>query len=149
VPPVPVGTRWLAPLITDVSPPVIRTISVLLDLVPVREARRGAVEDATVDRGRVRERARADQVDDGASEAQMTASAQRLRDLMYEQAAGVRWSMWIAVTAAGGPAAVREASRLLEDRAVDCGLAYVDWCDTQHDLAQVAAWPLWRGMAVP
>jgi hypothetical protein len=146
VPPVPVGTRWLAPLVTDVSPPVIRTISVLLDLVPVREARQAAVRDATVDRGRIRERARRDQVDDGASEAQLTASAQRLRDLMYEQAAGVRWGMWVAVTAAGGPA-VRKASRLLEDRAVDCGLASIDWCDTEHDLAHATVWPVWRGMA--
>jgi hypothetical protein len=146
--PEPVHMRWLAPLLTDVTPAVIRTVTVLMDFVPVRRARPQAVSDVAQDRSSARTAADEGMVSDGSRELQMTASQQRLHDLRPGSGHhGVNYALFISVTAPGREE-LREACERVEEKASECGIAYLDWYDTEHDTAAVATWPLWRGMEV-
>ncbi|MEU8244065.1 SCO6880 family protein [Actinoplanes missouriensis] len=148
VTPEPVHMRWLAPLLTDVTPAVIRTVTVLMDFVPVRKARPQAVSDVAQDRSSARTAADEGLVSDGSRELQMTASQQRLHDLRPGSGHhGVNYALFVSVTAPGREQ-LREACERVEEKASECGIAYLDWYDTEHDTAAVTTWPLWRGMEV-
>ena len=146
--PEPVHMRWMAPLLTDVTPAVIRTVTVLMDFVPVRKARPQAVSDVAQDRSSARTAANEGLVSDGSRELQVTASQQRLHDLRPGSGHhGTNYALFLSVTAPGREE-LRQACERVEEKASECGIAYLDWYDTEHDTAAVATWPLWRGMEV-
>lgn len=146
VPTQPVHMRWTAPLLIGVQPAVIRTISVLMSIIPPEKARSEAKKDVSEDRGRVLEAAKAGRVTDMTEEARVTSSQQRLLDLQSGSGhAGVRWGMYLAISAPEG--GIRRASKVIEDRAGDAGITALTWLDGAHDLTQQFAWPLWRGLS--
>ncbi|SCL12981.1 hypothetical protein GA0070616_0088 [Micromonospora nigra] len=146
VTPEPVHTRWIAPLLHGITQPVIRTISLLVEVQPAAKARRRAREDVTVDRG-IRDAAlHRGAVDDGTQAVQLSASAQRLADLQPGSGIhGARWTGYMCVSAASEDEVMR-ASTALADAAGECGISHLDWLDTRHDTAMPATWPVWRGM---
>jgi hypothetical protein len=145
VTPEPVHMRWLAPMLVDVQPSVVRTVSVLITLESARKARAEARRDVAEDRGRVGAAAQDGMVTDGSDEAQMTSSQQRLRDLRPGSGhTGARWGMYVSLSAP--EKSLRRASDLITERAGDSGLAGLDWMDGAHDLAQPFVWPMWRGL---
>lgn len=146
--PEPVHMRWMAPLLTDVTPAVIRTVTVLMDFVPSRKARPQAVSDVAQDRSSARTAASEGLVSDGSRELQVTASQQRLHDLRPGSGHhGANYALFVSVTAPGREQ-LREACERVEEKAGECGIAYLNWYDTEHDTAAVTTWPLWRGMEV-
>jgi hypothetical protein len=133
IPAVPLGSRWLAALLTQVDPPVIRTLSVRMEVVPAVAARAATVRDAAMD---------------CPAWAEDTAAQQRLRDLAPGSGHhGVHWSMAISITARD-PGGVRRACARIGEAAADCALSRLDWQDSKHDIAAVMTYPLGRGMAV-
>jgi hypothetical protein len=145
--PLRLGPRWLAPLLTQVTPAVIRTLSVRLELVPAAKARGEAVADATLDAASVNANLRKGRISEGTDETLLSASQRRLHDLAPGSGHhGVRWSMALSVTAADSYD-LRRACAHVADVAGDCGLS-LQWQDHWHDAAVFTTYPLARGMAL-
>jgi hypothetical protein len=144
-PTTPVGIRFLDPLLTGVSPATIRTLAVSFPLVPRVIARSEAVADHTLDRAAALAVERKGRITDGAEDAQVTASSQRLHDLRHEEAAGVRPWMRLLVSARS-PRELAAARKRLEDVAQDCGLAHLEWVHTRHHHGLLTCLPLARGV---
>lgn len=145
---VPLGQHWLAPLLVEVNPAVIRTLSVRMEFVPARVARARAVRDVAADGASMHEAQRKRQVGDGTDEVMLSASRRRLDDLTPGSGHhGVDWSMTLSVTAADPGELTRACSRV-SNAAANCGISRLVWQDMWHDAAAVTSYPLARGMAV-
>jgi hypothetical protein len=145
---VPLGPHWLAPLLVEVNPAVIRTLSVRMEFVPARVARARAVRDVAVDGASRHNAAVKGQIGDGTDEALLSASRWRLDDLTPGSGHhGVNWTMALPVTAAD-PAELASASTRVANAAANCAIGRLEWQDTWHDAAAIATYPLARGMAV-
>jgi len=143
---VPLGPHWLAPLLVEVNPAVIRTLSVRMDFVPARVARARAVRDVAVDGASRYAADRRGRVDDGTDEMMLSASRRRLADLAPGSGHhGVDWSMAVSVTAAD-PGELARACTRVENAAAGCAIGRLEWQDTWHDAALIATYPLARGM---
>lgn len=144
---VPLGSHWLAPLLVEVNPAVIRTLSVRMEFLPARVARARAVRDVAVDGASRHNAERRGRVGDGTDEMMLSASSRRLADLAPGSGHhGVEWSMAVSVTAADEGELARACTRV-ENAAANCAIGRLEWQDTWHDAAVLAAYPLARGMA--
>ncbi|KFU75653.1 hypothetical protein SAMN04489729_7037 [Amycolatopsis lurida] len=145
---VPLGSHWLAPLLVEVNPAVIRTLSVRMEFVPARIARARAVRDVAVDGASRHSAAAKGQVGDGTDEMLLSASQRRLADLAPGGGHhGVNWTMSLSVTAADTGELARASTRVA-NAAANCAIGRLEWQDTWHDAAAIATYPLARGMAV-
>lgn len=146
--PAPLGPRWLAPLLTAVTPSVIRTLSVRMEFVPDKVARAKARADVAQDGASLLDDAKKGRVDDGTDTVMLSASQRRLHDLAPGSGnQGVNWSMAISVTAAD-EAELRRACMRVANEAAQSALTDLDWQDRAQDAAVLATYPLGRGMAV-
>ncbi|MCL3863029.1 SCO6880 family protein [Actinotalea sp. K2] len=138
--------NFLSPLVSGVSPSVVRTLSVMIDLVPAHAARAKAKSDVTLDIGRAREAAR--QVSDGSAEQQLTASQQRLADLRVGTGYhGANWSMTVTLCTADLEE-LDAATRQIEAAAEASHITGLRWLDGWQEAGLAAGLPLARGMAV-
>lgn len=145
---VPLGPHWLAPLLVEVNPAVIRTLSVRMEFVPARIARARAVRDVAVDGASRHSAAVKGQVGDGTDEMLLSASRRRLDDLTPGSGHhGVNWTMSLSVTAADAGELARASTRVA-NAAANCAIGRLEWQDTWHDAAAISTYPLARGMAV-
>ncbi|MFC9249882.1 SCO6880 family protein [Amycolatopsis thailandensis] len=146
---VPLGPQWLGPLLVEVNPAVIRTLSVRMEFVPARIARARAVRDVTVDGASRHSAAEKGQVGDGTDELLLSASRRRLNDLSPGSGHhGVEWSMTLSVSAQEAGELARASTRVA-NAAANCAIGRLEWQDTWHDAAAITTYPLARGMAVP
>lgn len=137
---------FLHPLLSDVAPSVVRTISTVIDLVPAHVARSRAKQDVTLDTGAAREAL--SRVSDGSEEQQLTVSQQRLADLRVStRNHGAGWSMTITL-ATPDPGDLAAATRQIEAAAEEAHITGVRWMDGWQAAGLVASLPLARGMAV-
>ncbi|WP_245734277.1 SCO6880 family protein [Lentzea jiangxiensis] len=144
----PLGARWLAPLLTAVTPSVIRTLSVRMEFVPDRVARARARADVAQDSASLLDDGKKGRVDDGTDSVMLSASQRRLHDLAPGSGYhGVDWSMAISVTSPD-PAELRRACMRVANEAAQSALTDLDWQDRAHDTAVLSTYPLARGMAV-
>jgi hypothetical protein len=135
----------MAPLLTGISPAIIRTISVRMDFIPAVKARAKARADTTSDGGKDLEERQLGKVSDGSSEMMLQASRQRMQDLRWGTTHhGVDWSLGITVTAESEKA-LHHACRVITTAANNCTMTRLVWQDTFHDAAQIASYPLGRG----
>lgn len=137
---------FLHPLLSDVTPSVVRTISTVVDLVPVHVARSRAKNDVTLDKAASKEASRS--VSDGSEEEQLNASTQRLRDL--RPGTGHQGADWAMVITIGSPS-VEELSiacQQVEDAAEEAHITHLRWLDGDHPAGLVASLPLGRGLEV-
>jgi hypothetical protein len=136
---------FLDPLLSGVSPAVVRTISTVIDLVPAHVARGKATRAVTLDTGSSREAAR--RVSDGSEEQQLTASQQRLSDLRPgTRTHGANWSLSITLCARSDDE-LDAAARQIEGAAEEAHISGLRWLDGFHDGGLTASLPLARGMA--
>lgn len=143
---VPLGSHWLAPLLVEVNPAVIRTLSVRMEFVPARVARARAVRDVAVDGASRHNAAEKGQIGDGTDEMLLSASRRRLNDLTPGSGHhGVEWSMSLSVTAADTGELARASTRVA-NAAANCAIGRLEWQDTWHDAAAITTYPLARGM---
>lgn len=137
---------FLHPLLSDVAPSVVRTISTVIDLVPAHVARSRAKQDVTLDAGAAREAL--GRVSDGSEDQQLSASQQRLADLRAStRNHGAGWSMTITLCTPDA-ADLAAATRQIEAAAEEAHVTSVRWMDGWHAAGLVASLPLARGMAV-
>jgi len=140
-----VGVRWLARLVTDVAPATIRTVLAQHRLVPKATAREQARIALTLDEAERLGRDKRGKVSTGVEEAQASAAARVLHDLLHEQAAGDRPALWVLVSS-GSPAELRLARERIEDAAADAHIARLRWHDRHHHHAMQTVLPLARGI---
>jgi hypothetical protein len=136
--------RWLEWLVTDVHPPVVRTITSQFPLMAKAEARRTAFVALTLDKATEEEGTRKGRVSTGEDEAQSTSSARTLADLIGP-AAGTRPALRLLISA-------RTSAQLAIDRervaaaALEAGLNRLHWHDTRHHHAMLLHLPMARGI---
>jgi len=137
---------FLYPLLCDVSPSVVRTVTVTTDLVPAHLARSRAKRDVTLDTASAREAATT--VSDGSQDEQLDASQQRLTDLRAGTGhQGADWAMTVTV-AAPSPDALDTAVRQVEDAAEASHVTRLRWLDDDPMAGLVASLPLCKAMKV-
>jgi hypothetical protein len=140
------GPRWLAPLLVDLSPSVVRTIATRLRPTPAAAARAAAVKDATTDTSTALTGAAEAKIDDGTTRVMLDASTRRLLDLAPGSGhAGTQWAMFIAVQASSKEE-LDDACRALTEAAADAAITRLDWLAHQQDLAWPAVLGLGRGV---
>jgi hypothetical protein len=140
------GARWLAPVLVDLSPSVVRTIATLIRPKPVREARADAVKDATTDTSSALTAATEGKVDDGTGRVMLDSSTRRLVDLAPGSGhAGADWAMFIALQAVSR-SELDDACRALDEAAADSSITELDWLAWEQDLAWPAVLGLGRGV---
>ncbi len=141
-----VGVRWLECLVTDVNPPVIRTVSSQFRLIPKHEARTRAAVALTADRAAIIKDENRGVVSTGEKEAQASVPQQVLVDLLHADAAGCEPALRVTVSAPTyqGLLTARET---IDTAAQDGGVTKVSWHDTRHHQAHALTLPFAKGIA--
>jgi hypothetical protein len=140
------GPRWLAPILVDLSPAVVRTVATRIRPIPARTARSAAVKDATTDASAAVTAHAEGKVDDGTGRVMLDASTRRLVDLAPGSGhAGARWAMFLALQAES-KTELDDACRRLDEAAADASIFELDWLEHEQDLAWPAVLGLGRGV---
>jgi hypothetical protein len=140
------GPRWLAPVLVDMSPAVVRTVATRIRPTPASAARGEAVKDATTDTSSTLTAAAEGKIDDGTARVMLDASTRRLLDLAPGSGhAGAQWAMFIAVQATSKQI-LDDACRRLNEAAADASITELDWLEHEQDLAWPAVLGLGRGV---
>jgi len=134
----------LVPLLTGVSPSVIRTVSSHFVLIPASQARGDAVKDVGTDESVIRGNAKT--ISDGTAEAQMSVSRARLRDLQPASGHhGADWAMALTIYARSEEE-LEDAQNRIEEAAGDSHISNLVWMDHAQHLARVLTLPLGAGL---
>lgn len=135
---------FLRPIITGVSPAVVRTLSITTRLQPAGAARRQAREDVAADRIMLRKAQQ--RVTDGAEESQTMASQQRLLDLRPGVgAAGASPSFGLTFQSRSEEE-FSEHRRIMQAAAEESSISRLKWMDRRHGQAWISTLPLARGI---
>lgn len=136
--------QMFQPLVKDVTPSVVRTVTIIDELMPAKQARARARQDVTTDTAGTDKGAGV--VTDGSEEVLLGASRQRLQDLRpgtgYH---GLGYGMYLSITAES-PAELMAASDVVDAACSDSGIEHITWLDGRHDLAFITCLPLARGL---
>ncbi|MFK4299161.1 hypothetical protein ABH924_004342 [Arthrobacter sp. GAS37] len=136
--------QMFQPLIKDVNPSVIRTVTIIDELMPAKQARARARADVTTDTAGADKSAGV--VTDGSEEVLLGASRQRLQDLRPGTGFhGLGYGMYLSITA-DSPAELMAASDVVDAACSDSGIEHITWLDGRHDLAFITCLPLARGL---
>lgn len=137
---------WLMPLLGAMSQPVIRTVSLQVEVEPARQARARARADATTDTADLHKQAAEGQIDDSDLVVQLSGAKRRLRDLRAgSNHHGVAWAGHVTITARDREG-LAVASRQVEEAADRAGIEALAWLDTYQGAAMACTWPVARGM---
>lgn len=143
------GTRWLAPLVTDRAgpdgQPVVRTVTSQFRFLPRRAAQRQAQAGLTLDRADMIKQHRKGQVSTGETEAQAGAAERVLADVLG-QAAGCQPALRITASARSR-AGLTAARERVDEAALSTGIHRLSWHDGRHHHAHLLTLPLARGIA--
>lgn len=135
---------FLRPLITGVSPAVVRTLNVTQHLHPPGTARKQARLDVASDVIMLRKSR--DRVTDGAEETQTTASKQRLTDLRPGMgAAGSDFTFGMTFQSPSDDD-FAEQHRIMSAAAEESEITRLKWMNRRHRDAWVSTLPLGRGV---
>ena len=142
----PLHGLWMSPLITSFQEQVVRTISTHIHLVPARQAKPGARQDATSDAAEITGQRRKGKIVDDESETALSASQRRYEDLRAGGGHhGASWRMFMTISCRNRDD-LSAATAYLTEAADQCGINRLDWFDSQHSAAQALTWPLARGV---
>lgn len=141
----PVGMRWLEALVTDITPATIRTVTAQFRLTSAQTARERAAVAHTLDQAEIKGDQAAGRVSTGLNEAQASASARVLDDVV-NKAAGCLPALRITVSAPG-ETELSEARDRVHNAAMDEGqINRLRWHDTRHHQAHLLTLPFARGI---
>jgi hypothetical protein len=141
---------WLAPLLTGLAEPIVRTLAVHIQFTPAREAKAVARRDVTTDQRDILARERKGQLVDDDTELALSSSARRMSDLREGVGHhGAHWAAFLTVSARSRSDLSAACAQLEAAAADDAGINRLDWLDTLQSAAQATTWPLGRGMTTP
>jgi len=142
----PRTSLWLAPLLSALPHPIVRTLSLQTEIVPAADARQGARTDVTTDLADL-----AAQRDKGVLTSEelaagLSAARSRLEDLRPGSGQhGAGWAGHLTISARSRDALV-DATAKVTEAAGNAGIAALSWLDTQQSAAAACTWPIARGM---
>ncbi len=142
-----VGSRWLEALVTGITPATVRTITAQFRLVSAQSAREQAAFANTLDQAEIRSEAKSGKVSTGVNEAQASASARVLDDVV-NKAAGCHPALRVTVSAPSWPGLVAARERVHNAALDDAQLNRLRWHDTRHHHAHLLTLPFARGITV-
>ncbi|GAB7190763.1 hypothetical protein NUM3379_14700 [Kineococcus sp. NUM-3379] len=137
---------WLAPLLSKMPHPIVRTLSLQAEVVPAADARAAARMDVTTDVADLAAQKEKGALTDDELRVGLTAARQRLADLEPGSGHhGVGWTGHLTISARSRRELV-EATWKVTEAANNAGIAWLEWLDTQQAAASACTWPLARGM---
>lgn len=138
---------WLGPLLWGLPHPIIRTLSIQIEIVPAAVARHGARTDLTADLADLAAQREKGVLTDDELTVALAAARGRLDDLA--PGSGHHGAAWVAHLSITAPtrADLLEATAKISEAAGDAGITHLHWCDTQQAAAMACCWPIARGMA--
>lgn len=143
----PRTSLWVAPLLSQLGAPIVRTLSLQVEVVPAAIARSAALADLTADLADLAAQRRKGSIDDSELAARSAAARARLADLAVGTGYhGVGWAGHLTVSGRNREE-LTDAVDTVSAAAGDAGIARLQWLDGQQAAAQAATWPLTRGMA--
>ena len=142
----PRTSLWVAPLLSQMAHPIVRTVSLQMEVVPAAEARRGARMDITADEADLQSQREKGVLTDDELAVRREAARSRLEDLRPGSGHhGVAWTGHLTISARTR-ADLIDATAKITEAANNAGIAWLEWLDTQQAAASACTWPLARGM---
>lgn len=142
----PRTSLWLAPLLSQMPHPIVRTLSLQTEVVAAADARRAARTDVTTDLADLEA-----QRDKGVLTSEelavgLQAARSRLDDLRPGSGHhGAGWAGHLTISARSRDELV-DATAKITEAAGNAGISALQWLDTQQAAAAACTWPLARGM---
>lgn len=142
----PRTSLWVAPLLSQMPHPIVRTFSLQIEVVPAVDARREARVDVTTDLADIQGQREKGHLTDDELQVALAAAKGRLEDLRPGSGHhGVGWCGHLTISAQSRNDLVDAVAKISE-AANNAGIAWLDWLDTQQAAAMACTWPLARGM---
>lgn len=142
----PRTSLWLAPLLSQMPHPLVRTLSVQVEVVPAKDARHAARTDVTTDLADLQAQREKGVLTSEELMAGLTAARSRLEDLRPGSGHhGAGWAGHVTISARTRDELV-DATAKITEAAGNAGISSLDWLDTQQAAASACTWPLARGM---
>lgn len=142
----PRTSLWVAPLLSQLGAPIVRTLSLQVEVVPAAVARTAALSDLTADLADLNAQRRKGSIDDSELAARTIAARARLADLAVGSGYhGVGWAGHITVSGRNRED-LTDAVDTVTAAAGDAGISRLHWLDGEQAAAAASTWPLARGM---
>ena len=143
----PRTSLWTAPLLSQLTYPIVRTLSLQDEVVPATAARPAAKTDVTTDLADIEAQKEKGVLTDAETEERLAAARARLVDLRPGSGHhGAGWAGHLTISAQTREDLVEATSRITE-AAGNAGIEYLEWLDGVQAGAAASTWPLARGMA--
>lgn len=142
----PRDSLWLAPLLSQMPHPIVRTVSIQVDVVPAAAARHAARTDVTTDLADLEAQREKGVLTSEELAAGLTAARGRLEDLRPGSGHhGAGWAAHVTISAPTREDLIDAAAKITE-AAGNAGVSSLTWLDTQQAAAMASTWPITRGM---
>jgi len=145
----PRGSMWLAPLLSQLTHPIVRTLSLQTEVIPAADARQGARTDVTTDLADLEAQREKGVLTSEELAAGLKAARSRLDDLRPGSGHhGAGWAGHLTISARSRDDLI-DATAKITEAASNAGISSLDWLDTQQAAAGACTWPIARGMRPP
>lgn len=142
----PRTSLWVAPLLSQLGAPIVRTLSLQVEVMPAAAARVAALSDLTADLADLNAQRRKGSIDDSELAARTIAARARLADLAVGSGYhGVGWAGHLTVSGRNRED-LTDAVDTVTAAAGDAGISRLHWLDGEQAAAAASTWPLARGM---
>lgn len=142
----PRTSLWVAPLLSRMAHPIVRTLSLQTEVVPAADARRDARSDVTTDMADLQAQREKGVLTSEELTVGLAAAQARLHDLSPGSGHhGAGWSGHLTISARSREDLI-DATAKITEAAGNAGIASLQWLDTQQAAAAACTWPLARGM---
>jgi len=142
----PRTSLWIAPLLSRMPHPIVRTISLQTEVVPALDARHAARMDVATDLADLEAQRERGVLTREELTVGLSAARARLEDLRPGSGHhGAGWAGHLTISAPSREELV-DATAKITEAAGNAGIAALEWLDTQQAAAAACTWPLARGM---
>lgn len=142
----PRTSLWLAPLLSQMPHPIVRTLSLQTEVVPALDARRAARTDVTTDLADLEAQREKGVLTSAELTAGLAAARSRLEDLRPGSGHhGAGWAGHLTISARTRDDLI-DATAKITEAAGNAGISALDWLDGQQAAASACTWPIARGM---
>lgn len=142
----PRTAMWLAPLLSRMPHPIIRTLSVQIEVAPAADARRAARTDVTHDLADLAAQREKGVLTSEELTTGLSAARSRLDDLRPGSGHhGAGWVAHLSISARTRDDLI-DATAKITEAAGNAGISSLGWLDTQQAAAAACTWPIARGM---
>jgi hypothetical protein len=142
----PRTSLWLAPMLSQLPHPIVRTVSLQIEVVPASTARQAARMDVTTDLADLEAQREKGVLTSEELTAGLAAARSRLADLGPGSGHhGAGWVGHVTISAKTRESLI-DATAKITEAAGNAGISSLEWLDTQQAAAAACTWPLARGM---